>query len=186
MNKLLANNLNVIVNIQYGIGFELIEGKIEIEITIFNKTQKSRSVLANRNRINFYEEFIWKIDRPTLKYCRTTNEIVKIECFTTPDICYGNIYRRQRIGHLVVKLKEFQVIGRDFNQCISTRSYKLQGSNNYYALRIVLIIQEDLGFENYKQSKTNLGFNYNSNFTNGIQSLGLDQHGNLKYFMRLN
>lgn len=151
MNKLQSNNLNVIVNIQYGIGFELVEGNVEIEITIFNKTQRSQIVLAGRNRISFNEEFIWGIDKTKLKYYRSTNELVKIECFTTPAIVYGNICRRQRLGLMVIKLKEFQIIGRDWIQIISPRSYKFQGSSSYYELRMILIIQEDL--ENLGKSK---------------------------------
>ncbi|VVC26773.1 Hypothetical protein CINCED_3A017685 [Cinara cedri] len=142
MYRLLANDLNVLVKIQYGIGFEFIIGNVEVETTIFNITKKSKVVSANKNRINFNEEFIWKIDRNTLKYYLTTNEVIKIECFTTPDICFGNIFRRQRIGHTIIRLKECQIIGRDWNQSISIRPYKLQGSSKYYQLQIILIIQE--------------------------------------------
>lgn len=164
MNRLQSNDLSVIVNIQYGIGFEFIDGKVEIETTIFNKTQKSRAVPAGRNRINFYEEFIWETDRVTLKHSRTTNEVVKFECFTTPEMCFGNINRRQRIGHIIIKLKEFQVLGRDWDQCVSIRGYKLQGSHSSYELRIVLIIQDGLDMKNpNKEHKKNTKFNGKQN-----------------------
>ncbi|KAF0767565.1 kinetochore protein SLK19-like isoform X2 [Aphis craccivora] len=161
MNKLQSDDLNAIVNIQYGIGFELIEGQIEIEITVFNETKKSKTMPACRNRINFYEEFMWKIDKATLKYGRSTNAIVKIECFrTTEKICFGNIYKRQRIGHVIIKLKEFQIIGRNWDQSISIRGYKLLGTNRYIELVIVLIIQEDnLEFENFIDFKKGPKFN---------------------------
>lgn len=184
MNRLQSNDLNVIVNIQYGIGFEFIDGKIEIETTIFNETQKSRAVSAGRNRINFYEEFIWEIDRITLKYRRTTNELVKFECFTTPEMCFGNINRRQRIGHIIIKLKEFQVIGRDWDQCVSVRGYKLQGSHSSYELRVVLIIQEDnIDFKNSKEYKKNTRFNGKpNNFINEKhQPLEVNREGKLTY-----
>jgi len=179
MHKLQSNNLNVIVNIQYGIGFDLVEGEIEIETTIFNKTQISRIVPASRNRVNFYEEFIWKVDKTTLKYYRSSNEMLKIECFTTPSIIFGNIYRRQRIGHIIIKLKEFQIIGHDWDQSISVRSYRLQGSSNNYELRIVLIIQEDLeNLENSRTYKKTLGLDkkYYNNTTEN-QSLELYKQG---------
>lgn len=179
MNKLQSNNLNVIVNIQYGIGFELVEGAIEIETTIFNKTQLSQIVPACRNRVNFYKEFIWNVDKAILKYYRSTNEFLKIECFTTPAIVYGNICRRQRIGLLLIRLKEFQIIGRDWDQTISFRGYKLQGSSNYYELRILLIIQEDL--DNFKRSRCiekKQRFNNNKyNFENRNPLLKLDKQG---------
>ncbi|XP_022160572.1 uncharacterized protein LOC111026749 [Myzus persicae] len=160
MNKLQSDDLNAIVNIQYGIGFELIEGQIEIEITVFNETKKSKSLSACRNRINFYEELIWKIDKTTLKYSRSTNAIVKVECFrTTEKVFYGNVYRRQRIGHVIIKLKEFQIIGRNWDQDVSIRSYKLLGTSRYIELVIVLIIQEDLEFEDSKDVKKSSKFN---------------------------
>lgn len=183
MNRLQSNNLNIIVNIQYGIGFEFIDGKVEVETTILNKTQKSRAIYASRNRINFYEEFMWEIDKTTLKYCRTINEIAKFECFTTPELCFGNINRRQRIGHIIIKLKEFQLIGRDWDQCISVKGYKLQGSNSHYELQIVLIIQEELDLENDKIFKKNTGFNSNqSNLNEKHQSLEDNKQGNLNTF----
>lgn len=73
MNKFQSNDLNVIVNIQYGIGFELIKGKIGIETKFFNRAHRSKIVPANKNRINLNEEFLWRIDKNTLKYCQTTN-----------------------------------------------------------------------------------------------------------------
>lgn len=179
MNKLQSDDLNTIVNIQYGIGFELIEGQIEIEITVFNETKKSKTMPACRNRINFYEEFMWKIDKATLKYGRSTNAVVKVECFrTTEKICFGNIYKRQRIGHVIIKLKEFQIIGRNWDQSISIRGYKLLGTSRYIELVIVLIIQEDnLEFENFTDFKKGSKFN-NKEINTTKQSLELNKHGN--------
>lgn len=167
MNKLQSINLNVIVNIQYGIGFELVEGNIEVEVTIFNKTQRSQIVPASRNRISFNEEFIWGTDKAKLKYYRSINELVKIECFTTPAFVYGNICRRQRLGLMIIKLKEFQIIGHDWIQTISPRSYKFLGSSSYYELRMILIIQEDLeSLGNLKTIKKKIGTNdKESNFS---------------------
>lgn len=178
MNKLQSDDLSAIVNIQYGIGFDLIEGQIEIETTVFNETKKSKCVPAFRNRINFYEEFMWKIDKTTLKYSRSTNAIVKIECFRTPHkILFGNVHRRQRIGHVIIKLKEFQIIGRSWDQNVSFRSYKLLGSSKYIELIIVLIIQEDIEFENSNNFKKYSRFNTRSYTTK--QPLKLNKHGNL-------
>ncbi|XP_026817440.1 uncharacterized protein LOC113556594 [Rhopalosiphum maidis] len=175
MNKLLSDDLNAIVNIQYGIGFELIEGQIQIETTVFNETKKSKIMPACRSRINFYEEFIWKIDKTTLKYSRSTNAIVKVECFRTPEkICFGNVYRRQRIGHVIIKLKEFQIIGRNWDQNISIRGYKLLGNSRYIELVIVLIIQEDIEFENYTDFKKCSKFN-NKEINTTKQSLELNK-----------
>ncbi|XP_025198342.1 uncharacterized protein LOC112596775 [Melanaphis sacchari] len=175
MNKLQSDDLYTIVNIQYGIGFELIEGQIEIEITVFNETKKSKTMSACRNRINFYEEFIWKIDKTTLKYSRSTNAIVKVECFRTPEkICFGNIYRRQRIGHVIIKLKEFQIIGRNWDQSISVRGYKLLGTSRYIELVIVLIIQEDIEFENHTDFKKCSKFN-NKEINSKKRSLELNK-----------
>lgn len=149
MYRLLGNNLNVLVNIQYGIGFELIKGNVEIETTIFNITKKSKVVPAHKNKIIFKEKFIWNIDRNKLKNDRTTNQGIKIECFTTPDIRYGNILYRKRIGYTIIKLKEIQIIVRDWDQDLTIKHYKLQGSSKYYQLGIVIIIQEqhDLDFD---------------------------------------
>lgn len=180
MNKLKSDNLSIIINIQYGTGFELTEGKVEIETTILDETKKTRIVSANRNRINFFEEFIWKIDKAKLKQCRTCNEVTKIECFTTSDLCYGRIYRRQRLGHLLIRLKEFQIIGRDWDQKVSVRSYKLQGTNNYYELRIILIIQED-DLENTITCKKSLEINNKEQYFKAEKySLGVDKKGNRK------
>lgn len=179
MNRLLSNDLSIIVNIQYGIGFEFVEGKVEIETTIFDRTRKSRAVPASRNRINFYEEFIWKIDRTTLKQSRTTNDIVKVECFTTPDIFYGHVYRRQRIGHVIIKLKEFQIIGRDWDQNVLVRGYKLKGSGSNCELRMVLIIQENIDISYSKKLKNVVGIeNTKNHFNNGKKSLEYDKQGN--------
>lgn len=180
MNKLQSNDLSVIVNIQYAVGFELIEGKVEIETTILNKTQKTRPIAANRNRLNFDEEFIWKVDKNRLKYCRTANEMVKIECFTTLDICYGNVYRRQRIGHVIIKLKEFQIVGRDWDQRISVRGFKLQGTNTFYELRVILVIQDDMELEYCRKIKKDMEIDKKkSKFIYGKQSLEPDKQGNL-------
>lgn len=176
MNKLKSDNLSIIVNIQYGTGFELTEGKVEIETTILDETKKTRIVPGNRNRINFFEEFLWKIDKSKLKYCRTCNEVAKIECFITPDICYGRIYRRQRLGHIVIRLKEFQIIGRDWDQNISVRGYKLQGTSNHYELRVILIIQED-NLENTSTCKKNLEINNKEHHLKN-EKLGVDKRGN--------
>lgn len=144
MYKIQSNSLNVIVNIQYAIGFELVEGMVEIEVSIFNQTQRSRTVDGGRNRLNFHEQFVWNIDKANLKYCLSINEIAKIECFTTPDITYGHIYRKQRIGHVIIKLKEFQILGRVWDQNICVRGYKIQGCSGHYEIRILSIIQEDV------------------------------------------
>lgn len=169
MNNLQSNDLNIIVNIQYGIGFQLVEGKVEIEITFFNRVHRSKIVSASRNRINFYEEFLWKIDKNTLKYCKTTNEMVKLECFKIPYICYENtIYRRQRIGHTMIKLNEFQFIGRDWDQNgISPRSYKLFGSSNNYEFLIILTIQDRIDSDNSRNIKKRLGYDLNYEFKIG-------------------
>lgn len=183
MNKLQSNDLSIIVYIQYAVGFELIEQEIEIETTILNKTQKSRPIAANRNRLNFGEEFIWKVDKNRLKQCRTTNEMVKIECFTTLNICYGNVYRRKRIGHIIIKLKEFQIIGRDWDQSISVRGFKLRGTNSYYELGLILIIQEDMELDNCGKYRNDMEINKNKiKFKNEKQLLESNKQGNLTFF----
>lgn len=141
MNNLRSNDLDVIVNVQYGIGFELVEGRVEIEIKFLNETQKSRTVSANQNRIDFNEGFVWNVDRALLKDHRSANGFVKIECFTAPTVVFGNICQRQRIGRAVIKLKEFQVIGRDWDQCVAERSYDLRGCRGRYQLLVILVIQ---------------------------------------------
>lgn len=179
MYRLLANDLNVLVNIKYGIGFEFIVGNVQIVTTIFNVSKKSKIVSGNKNRINFNEEFIWEIDRKTLKHYLTTNEIIKIECFTTPNNFNGSIYRRQRIGHAIIRLKECQIIGRDWDQSVSTRSYKLQGSSKYYVLRIILIIQEHQDFQNSTTNNKVLNYaNKESNSRNEKLSLKVNKQGN--------
>lgn len=184
MNKLQSDDLNAIVNIQYGIGFELIEGQIEIETTVFNETKKSKSLPARRNRINFYEEFIWKIDKTTLKYSRSTNAFVKVECFRIPEkIFYGNVYRRQRIGHVIIKLKEFQIIGRNWDQNISYRGYTLLGISKYIELVFVLIIQEDIEFENSNDFKKSSAFN-NKEINTTKQPLELNKYGNYNLIIK--
>lgn len=140
MNKLHSNDINVIVTIQYGIGFGLTEGKIGVETTFLNRIHKSKTVPASRNRINFYEEFIWTIDKNTFKHWREKNEVVKIECFKIPDICNGNRNWRQRIGLVTIKLNEFKIIRRDWDQSLSARSYKLCGTSRNYLFRIILVI----------------------------------------------
>lgn len=186
MYRLLATDLNVLVNIQYGIGFEFIVGNVEIETKIFNVSKKSKIVPANKNRINFNEDFIWKIDRKTLKHYLTTNEIIKIECFTTPNSCYGNIYRRQRIGYVIIKLKECQIIGRDWDQSVSIRNYKLQGSSKHYQLRIVLIIQEHQDFQNSTSNNKVLNYaNKESNSRNEKLPLKVKKQGNTMNCIKL-
>lgn len=169
MNNLQSNDLNIIVNIQYGLGFQLVDGKIEIETTFFNRVHRSKIVSASRNRINFFEEFLWKIDKNTLKYCKTTNEMVKLECFKTPDICHENtMYRRQRIGHTMIKLNEFQIIGRDWDQNgVSPRSYKLFGSSSNYEFLIILTIQNGIDLDCSRSIKKKLGYDLNSEFKIG-------------------
>lgn len=180
MNKLQCNDLNMIVYIQYAVGFDMIEGEIEIETTIFNKTQKSRPVAANRSRLNFDEEFIWKVDKNRLKHCRTTNEMVKIECFTTLSIIYGNVYRRKRIGHVIIKLKEFQIIGRDWDQSISVRGFKLQGTSGYYELRVILVIQDDTDLNSCEKFKKQIEINKKQKeIINENQVLEPEKQGNL-------
>lgn len=179
MNRLQSNDLCIIVSIQYAIGFELIDGKIEIETTIFNKTQVSRVVPAIGNRINIFEDFIWKTDKKTIKYCRTNNEIVKIECFIIPEYYHGNICRRKRIGQLIIKLRDFQIIGRDWEQDVSIRGYKLQGSKSYYELRLILIIQEDIDFIYSTKQKNRVVYNNKAcNSNDGKQQIECYKRGN--------
>lgn len=170
MNNLGSNSLDVIVNIQYGIGFELVEGQVEIEIKLLNKTQKSRTVSANHNRINFNEGFIWNVDRALLKNYRSANGFVKIECFKAPTIVYGNICQRQRIGLTVIKLKEFQVIGRDWDQCIAERSYELRGNRGHYKVIVILVIKGDIENPSFRNNK-------NNNFQIVNQPLQFDKTG---------
>lgn len=165
MNKFQSNDLNVLVNIKYGIGFQLIKGKIGIETTFFNRTHRSKIVPANKNRINFNEEFLWTIDKNTLKYCQTTNEMVKVECFKMSGI-YGNIYQpRQRIGHIMIKLQEFQMIGPGWDlSSVPLRRYKLYGSNRNYTFLIILIIQDGLYSNDSRKIEKRLRYSCNPEY----------------------
>lgn len=172
-----SSNLKcVIVNVQYGIGFALIDGKIDIETTLFNTTYRSKILPAGRNRINFNEEFSWSVDRDTLKYCRTANEMFKLECFITPDVCYGNMNWRQRIGYTMIKLNEFQVIGRDWDQSVASRNFKLNGSSSNCAFLMDLIIQDESDLDGSRKNKNKLASSYrDSDFThNTLHGQGMD------------
>lgn len=186
MYRLLAKDLNVLVDIQYGLGFGLLLGNVEIETTIFKKTRKSKAVPANKNRINFNQQFIWKIDRDRLKYNLTTNENIKIECFTTPYIPYENILGRQRIGYAIIRLKDCQIIGRDWDQDISMKSYNLQGSSKSYVLQIILVIQEHQDLECSRTDDQNLKIvNKENNSINENTLIKVDKQGNTKHYIKL-
>jgi len=130
----------VILQIISAYGFGLIKGSVVVYATLMNKKLQSRSIPINNSELKFTSNIIWYLDNATLKKFKMASTSIKIEFYHIP---VNESSPSEKLGYLIMKLKEAQTIDPLSNDRIESRSYKLIGSKNCnYNLTLSLRIED--------------------------------------------
>ncbi|BES88043.1 Hypothetical protein NTJ_00849 [Nesidiocoris tenuis] len=107
MDSLVGSSLQVVLEIKEGSGFSFLNHPL-IVVAALNGSKLESSVIKPENCPQFDTQLLWQSEKKYLRRLRTGNTALKIECFA---VIKDN--KRDRLGYILLNLKEAQIIPRN-------------------------------------------------------------------------
>ncbi|CAH1403481.1 unnamed protein product [Nezara viridula] len=125
-----TSKAQVVVEIKEGNGFTFLTNPVVV-VASFNGIQLETKEILPSNCPQFDSELIWQADTKYLRRLRTANTALKLECFTFINNHKQNS-RRDRIGYVLLNLKEAQIVTNDEHKSVSETRHRLLGMKNLF------------------------------------------------------
>uniref|UniRef100_A0A0A9X7I2 DUF3668 domain-containing protein n=5 Tax=Lygus hesperus TaxID=30085 RepID=A0A0A9X7I2_LYGHE len=121
MDNLLSSSLQVVLEIKEGSGFSFLTSPL-IVVAALNGSKLESAEIRPASSPLFDTQLLWQTDKKYLRRLRTGNTALKIECFSVI-----NEHKRDRLGYILLNLKEAQIIPKDSGIAALETWHKLLG-----------------------------------------------------------
>ncbi|XP_012273788.1 centrosomal protein of 120 kDa [Orussus abietinus] len=145
MEELIGPNLQVVLSIREGKGFDQIRHPIAIVATLNGNSLETDFIETVDGNLQYNTDLVWEADKCSLRKMRTSQMPLKVECFTRKE---NN--SKEKIGYILLSLRSAQIITKDKEKNVKVIENKLLGVKNEFKpskpeLLITLTIEERSG-----------------------------------------